>query len=141
MVGVWCPNPRSLFSYQYLQRFEQHSPAKPEAANAELKKEKAVWLELKTAVQNEDYAKAATLKKQLSNSFSARQTKIKAIEAQIDAAVKAEDYAKAATLKKELEIVKSGKAPAPKTNSSTNSGTSIVKKDKKKKMRPFHCYQ
>ena len=37
---------------------------------AELKKEKSVWLELKAAIQNEDYSQAAILKKQLSNSFS-----------------------------------------------------------------------
>ena len=82
--------------------------------------------ELNTAIKNEDFEKAATIKDKLNNlKFTESQTNSKTIELQeaIKKAIANEDYEKAAALKKELEASKNGTNPTSTTTTKTNTPT------------------
>ena len=78
---------------------------KPQIKEEPLDEFKKLESELKTAVEVEDYLKAAELKKKM-DSLKENAEKIDKLRSQLELAVKEEDYIKAAELKKEIESIK-----------------------------------
>lgn len=89
---------------------------------ADLKKEEGLRFDMKKALYDEDYAKAAQLSNQIKmTSGEGTSNKITSLEKELDQAINSEDYGRASQIKKQIEALKNGSS-----SNQTISATQIV---------------
>lgn len=88
---------------------------------ADYKREKKIRLEMKKALSEEDYIKAAELQKQLDDGVAGNQ-QIANLEKKLQDAIDSEDYATASQIKKDIEQLKNGGTLSSSGSNISNSG-------------------